>query len=300
MRKEYFFVILTGILSGFIIFGGQVFTNLGLSLFEIAILPYALTLIFLLPFLFKKKYGFERKLLPILILYGIISAFLVVAQFGGVVLGVPVAIVVLLLYTQPLWTILIGRIFLKEKLALSTIFAGILVLIGIIVLVNPFSAGFYFKPGILVALSAGIFMSLWVVAGSILSKRGSHPIATKYAETLFMIIFLALIYPLATYFIKDSSLVSFSLNWPLRVWIYIILFNLFTQVLGHLLFFYGLKKVPSNIAGIILLLEPVVAAILAVLFLGQALTLNIVIGGVLILIANYVVIKYGERASASE
>jgi drug/metabolite transporter, DME family len=295
MQKEYLFIIITGILSGFIIFGGQVFTNLGLSLFEIAVLPYSLTLIFLLPFLFKKKYRFDKKLLPILILYGIISAFLVIAQFGGIVLGVPVAMVVLLLYTQPLWTILIGKLFLKEKLTLVNILAVILVLIGILVLVNPLSAGFYFKPGILVALSAGVFISLWVVVGSVLSKRGSHPIATKYAETLFMIIFLLLIYPLVVYLIKDHSLISFSLNWPLKVWIYIILFNLFTQVLGHLLFFYGLKKVPATAAGVILLLEPVVAAILAALFLGQALTWNIIVGGIIILMANYIVIVNGDK-----
>lgn len=292
MQKEYFFIVITGILSGFIIFGGQIFANLGLSLFEIAVLPYALTLIFLLPFLFIKKYRFEKKLLPILIAYGIIAAFLVLAQFGGVVLGIPVAIVVLLLYTQPLWTIIIGRIFLKEKLKRMTLIAGILVLIGVFILINPIGAGFYFKPGILIALSGGILISLWVVVGSVLSKRGSHPIATKYAETLFMILFLALVYPVAAYFIKNPSLISFSLNWGLKVWIYIILFNLFTQVLGHLLFFYGLKKVPATIAGIILLLEPVVAAILATLFLGQALTWNIIFGGILIIAANYLVIQY--------
>ena len=295
MEKEYLFVIITGILSGFIIFGGQVFVNLGLSLFEIAVIPYALTLIFLLPFLFKQKYRFDKKLLPILILYGIISAFLVVSQFGGIVLGVPVAIVVLLLYTQPLWTILIGKVFLKEKLTWINILAVILVLIGVLILVNPLSAGFYFKPGILVALSAGVFISLWVVIGSVLSKRGSHPISTKYAETLFMIIFLLLIYPLAVYFIKDHSLVSFSLSWPVKVWIYIILFNLFTQILGHLLFFYGLKKVPATVASVILLLEPVVAAILATLFLGQALTWNIIVGGIIILVANYIVITRSEK-----
>jgi drug/metabolite transporter, DME family len=294
MKKEYFFIILTGILSGFIVFGGQIFVNLGLSLFEIAVLPYALTLIFLLPFLFKKKYRFRKDLFSILILYGVIGAFCVLSQFGAVVLGVPVAIVVLLLYTQPLWTILINKLFMKEKLTKTTIFSCILVLVGVFILVNPISSGFYLKPGIFFALSGGIFISLWVVIGGILSKKGSHPIATKYAETLFMIIFLALLYPLATLFIKDSSLISFSLNWPLKIWIYLIIFNLFTQVAGHLFFFYGLKKVSSTTAGIILLLEPVVAAILAALFLGQALTWNILIGGILIVIANYLVIKSGK------
>jgi len=295
MQKEYLFILITGILSGFIIFGGQVFANLGLSLFEIAVLPYVLTLIFLLPFLFKKEYRFKIKLLPLLITYGIIAAFLVLAQFGGIILGVPVTIVVLLLYTQPLWTILIGRFFLKEKLTKSTIAACVIVLIGVFILINPLKSGFYIKPGILVALSGGVLISLWVVVGSVLSKKGSHPIATKYAETLFMMIFLALIFPIATIFIKDHSLISFSLNWPLKVWIYIILFNLFTQVAGHLLFFYGLRKVSSTHAGIILLLEPVVAAILSIIFFKQMLTPSIIVGGILILVANYIVIVHGAK-----
>lgn len=296
MQKEYFYVVLTGILSGFIIFGGQVFANLGLSLFEIAVLPYALTLIFLLPFLFKKSYRPRKKFLPLLMLYGIVEAFLVLAQFAGVILGVPVAIVVLLLYTQPLWTIIIGRLFLKEKLTKSSIFACVIVLIGVFILINPLKAGFYFKPGILVALLGGILISLWVIIGSSLSKKGSHPISTKYMETLFMMIFLAILYPFASLLIKNNSLISFSLNWPMKIWVYLILFNLLTQILGHLLFFYGVRKVSSINAGIILLLEPVVATILSLLFLNQALTWNIVIGGILILIANYIVIKYNSKS----
>lgn len=291
MQKEYLYVVLTGILSGFIVFAGQGFVNMGLSLYEIAIIPYSLSLIFLVPFLFKKEYRFEKRLVWLLILYGVISALSVLTEFGGVVLGIPVAIVVLLLYTQPLWTILIGRVFLKEKLTKETIIACIIVLAGIFILINPAKTGFYFKPGILVALLGGIMISLWIIVGSILSKRGSHPIATKYAETLFMIITLVLIYPLMSFFIKDPSIISFSLNWPLKIWLYFVIFNLFTQVAGHLFFFYGLKKVKSSTAGIILLLEPVVAAILALIFFKQTLTWNMVIGGVLILIANYIVIK---------
>jgi drug/metabolite transporter (DMT)-like permease len=50
------------------------------------------------------------------------------------------------------------------------------------------------------------------------------------------------------------------------------------------------KKVPTIEAGIILLIEPISGALLATIFLGQQITLNIVIGGFLILLANYLVL----------
>jgi drug/metabolite transporter (DMT)-like permease len=53
----------------------------------------------------------------------------------------------------------------------------------------------------------------------------------------------------------------------------------------------GTKKVPTVDAGIIMLLEPVVGSILAIIFLNQALTLNIIIGGIIILLANYLTIR---------
>jgi drug/metabolite transporter (DMT)-like permease len=51
-----------------------------------------------------------------------------------------------------------------------------------------------------------------------------------------------------------------------------------------------MKKVPSSEAGVILLLEPVSGALLAAFFLHQPLTLNILLGGGLILFSNYLVV----------
>ena len=44
MQKEYLYVALSGILSGVIVFGGAVFVSLGLTLFEMSIVPQALGL----------------------------------------------------------------------------------------------------------------------------------------------------------------------------------------------------------------------------------------------------------------
>jgi len=39
MEQGYWFVVISGILSGTIAFGGKFFVNMGLSLYQIAVLP---------------------------------------------------------------------------------------------------------------------------------------------------------------------------------------------------------------------------------------------------------------------
>jgi DME family drug/metabolite transporter len=70
------------------------------------------------------------------------------------------------------------------------------------------------------------------------------------------------------------------------------LFSLISFLIPHFFYFVGVKEIPASTAGIILLLEPLAGAILAALFLSQAITINVFIGGLFILAANYLVIKY--------
>ena len=295
MEKEYLYVILAGILSGTIVFAGKIFSNLGLSLFEISTLPFILVTLIMLPFMFFKKYRPNPKLIKIWLFYGLICALLVLSQFAAVVLGVPVTLVVLLLYTQPLWTFIFSKIFMKEKITKLHIFSGFLVIIGVVIMVNPFTIGeIHSWLGVIIALFGGIFLSGWIMIGSYASKIKNHPIAIKFAETFFMLLFLALLYPLIRLITTNPAIISFSFNWPMSTWFYLLLFAVFSQIINHIFYFKGVRKVPTPDAGIILLLEPISAAILSSLFLKQPITLSLVIGGCLILIANYLTITKGK------
>lgn len=293
MQKEYLFVVITGILSGFLVFGGQVFFNLGLSLFQFSLITQLLVVTMLLPFIiFNKNLRPKKGMNWLMILYGFGTAVTVFAQYAAVILGVPVAIVVLLLYTQPLWTIIIGELFLKERLTKTKVIAGITVLLGMVILVNPFNVGEIKSwTGIIIALIGGLSLSSWVVLGSVISKKASPPITTKFLNATLTVVFFLLFYPVLLTFTKNPSIIHFSFNLTLPIWFYLILFSLFLEVISHILYYKGTKKVPTVDAGIILLLEPVVGSLLATIFLNQALTINIIIGGILILIANYLIIK---------
>lgn len=294
MQKEYLYVVITGILSGFIVFGGQIFFNLGLSLFQFSFITELLIVVMLLPFIiFNRNLRPKRGLNWLTFFYGLGTAFTIFAQYGAVILGVPVAIVLLLLYTQPLWTIIIGELFLKERLTKTKVLAGILVLLGMVISVNPFKAGHiqsWF--GVFVALLGGIGLSSWIVLGSVISKRKSPPVTTKFLNASLSVAFFLLFYPVLLMFTKNPSIVGFSFNLPLYIWFYLILFSLFLEIISHILYYKATEKIPTIDAGIIVLLEPVVGSLLAAIFLGQPLTVNIFIGGGLILIANYLVIRF--------
>lgn len=293
ITKEYWFVIISGLLSGLVVFSGQIFANNGLSLFEISTLPFLGSVIILIPFiLFKKKHRYTGKNLPALLLYGAVSLLLTVAQFAPLLLGVPVAIAVLLLYTQPLWTVLFSYTILKEKINKTEIIACLIVLIGVLILINPFKeSGHIPILGLVVALIGGVLLSGWVSVGSYLSKKGNDPINSLFTEKIFSIVVLLALFPLFKLVVKNPHLIHFSLNWPIKVWLGLLLFSIVIQILNHWFYLSGTKKVPTIDAGIIMLLEPVIGALLAMTFLRQPLTIGVVIGGILIIFANYLVIS---------
>ncbi len=290
--KEYWFVVVAGILAGSIVFGGKLLANLGLSLYEISVLPFIFpTIIFLPLIIFKKECRFKKGMVRLLCFYGLTALIVTVAQFGAVILGVSVAITVLLLYTQPLWTILFTTFFLKEKVIRREVIACLIVFLGIFILADPTQTGVIRNwIGILMALIGGVSLSGWVILGSLLSKKGNNPINSLFAGNLFMIILLLIAYPFLAGKIGDASLIRFSLTFTPTVWFYIILFGVTAGMIVQLFYLYGVKKVPTVDAGIILLLEPIVGALLAAIFLGQLITINIFIGGLLILFANYLIL----------
>jgi drug/metabolite transporter (DMT)-like permease len=106
-----------------------------------------------------------------------------------------------------------------------------------------------------------------------------------------MFVFLLILQPIVSIFISDPLKTSLSLGLPGKIWIYLLGFALISNVIPHVSYYHGVKEIRASTAGIILLLEPISGAILAALFLSQPITSNIIVGGLLILLANYLVIR---------
>lgn len=294
----YLYVAIAGMLAGMIVFGGQVLQGFGLSAVEISLFPYILSALFLLPFLIGYKLiKINPKRLPLLVLWGVVSTGTVIGQYFSLYFGIPVAMVVLLLYSQPLWTTLICRFGFKEKVSLREIIACIIVLIGVVTLVNPFGmSGSYNAIGIVLALFGGLSLSGWIIGGSLLGKSGNNPLNSQFWGLIFGVISLLILVPFFRLSGLSPEITNLRIGFGSSIWIIMILFSLLAVNLCHLFYLQGSKRIPTVHSGIMMLLEPVVGTLLATIFLDQPLTLNIIIGGFLILVANYLVVTSSRQS----
>ena len=262
---------------------------------------HALFIFLLLPLIiFKKECRIRRAHLRFFIIFGFFATLSNFAEYGPILLGVPVAIVVLLLYTHPLWTVILGRIFLKEKITNNKVLALFFVLAGVFILVNPFGGGTLGNAfGVFLALMGGVLLSVWFIMGRVSGIKKYNPLTTEFGYYVFMIIFMLISYPLLSLFITDATIMNLSLNLPIETWFYVMLYTIFALTIPHAMFFYGSRKISASDGGIIFLLEPISASILASIFFQEPITLNIIIGGALILAANYLVIRSGKEMTES-
>jgi drug/metabolite transporter (DMT)-like permease len=294
MHREYWYIIIAGILYGVIAPGGQFLLDRGLSLYDVSFYRSLLVFVFLLPAVLSRpgRYMLKGDKLPFYALYGLIGGLLELSLFTGIALGVPVALAVLLLYTQPVWTVFMGRAVLGERLTRVKLASVLLGLAGTAVLLQSWEAGqagsLY---GVAAALSAGVLLSLWVILGKRSAILDQHYITTTFGWSGFASVWLLLLLPLTNLLAADQGLVRLTLDLSPRDWGYLAAFAILGGALPHLLFYRSLRRLSASVAGIILLLEPVSATVIAWVFLSQEIGIYLLTGGALILFSNYLVIR---------
>ena len=293
MKKNYLTIVISAIFFGLIIPGGQFFSNLGFSLYGISVYSLLFIFVFTLPIIvIKKIIPIRRDNLFFFLMYGLIGALLQLTQYGGVIFGTPVAIVALLLYTQPIWTTFFGRILLNEKISKMKTLSVTVAFLGVVFLLSPWNIGNVGSTkGLISSLLAGIFLSLWVIFARKTGIKKDYYINTVSAYSLISFFWLILLFPLIKFFYQNEYLTRLSYNFPTIYWVYFSLFCLIAAFLPNSLFYKAIEKVEASKAGIILLLEPVVASIVAMIVFSQYLNSSIFVGGGLILISNYLAIK---------
>lgn len=283
-------ILIAAVFYGLITVAGQYFSDQGFSLYEISLLLLFVS-VPLSPLAFLKKYRIRREFIGFYLTFGLIGAGLQISQFAGIVLGVPVAVVALLLYTQPIWTTLLGKWLLGEQITRRKVISAGLALLGILVLVDPFALDYRFEAaGIISGVLAGFFLSLWVIWGRKSGLRKQHYVTTVFGYTFFSSMCLLLAYPFLIYAAPGSVHLRLSFLHYFDHMTAVAGFVLFAGLLPASLAFHGMRNVEASIAGILLLFEPVSAAVLAYFFFGQAFTANIWLGGSLILAANVVML----------
>lgn len=204
-----------------------------------------------------------------LIIFGILQAMTMLTFFISL-LESSVSVAVLLLYTAPVYITILSPWLLKEKSTKKGIIALVLSILGILFIVDPQKLDLqHYSNGILAGIASGI-----IYAFQIITSKYSSTTYSGYSQAFWSFpIAILILLPFGT---APFDVVHENLG-------YLILLSIFPTILAVSLYFNGLKKVKTQSASILGLIEPLSAVILAVLILGEHISTFEITGGALIL-----------------
>ena len=184
----------------------------------------------------------------------------------------------ILLYTSPIWIMLMSLLFFHEKLAVRKVLALALAFGGC-VLVSGISGGGLTLTGFLVGLGAGVGYGLYSILGTVALRRYSPYTVTTWTFVIAAIGSILMSHP-ADMVAKCAAAPS-----QLGLWGFGLLTALVTAVIPFLAYTLGLRSVEASKAGILATVEPMVATLIGVLVFSEPLTLMSGLGVLLILAA---------------
>ena len=197
-------------------------------------------------------------------------------------------------YTFPILTVLGAALFLKEKLNVWKVIALVLSGVGLALIFDPTLAlSREMQLGNLLASVSALPVTAMTLIGRRLKNRSA------YFTTFWSTLGAAIVY--LPFFISHNSISGFE-HFPYFVFDettmlglqqigYIMLVSLLFMAVAAPLYYYGLRRLEASKAGVLLLMEVVVAVIVATILYREIPTPLNAIGGLLILVSGIVVMK---------
>ncbi|MBQ1236031.1 MAG: EamA family transporter [Oscillospiraceae bacterium] len=234
-------------------------------------------LIFALVMLIKDRRLFVIKLrdLPVFLGLGICSlTFFTNCYFRAIEL-MPLSTAAILLYTSPIWVMLMSSLFFGEKLTAAKLCALVMAFSGC-VLVSGLGGGGLSLPALLCGLGAGFGYALYSIFGTIALRRYEPFTVTFYGFVFGALGCIVLSGP-QSFAANIAAAPALTMLW------FIPTAALVSAVIPYLCYTQGLKTVEAGKASIIATVEPVVATLLGIVLYNEPLGFVALCGIVLVL-----------------
>jgi len=271
-------IIIAGVFWGLMGLFVRSFAKLGIGSAPVAFLRLGFgAVIFALIILFRDKSLFRIRLsrLPLFLGLGVCSlSFFTVCYFKAIEL-MPLSTAAILLYTSPIWVMLMSAVFFKERITAKKL-AALAMAFGGCVLVSGISGGGLSLMALLCGLGAGIGYALYSILGTV-ALREHEPLTV----TFYGFLFGALGCLIAC---GPANLVSAVAAAPAAKLVWLIPASaLISAVIPYLCYTQGLKTVEAGKASIIATVEPVVATLVGIVLYHEGLSLAAALGIALVL-----------------
>lgn len=286
-NRGYFQVFCAGMLWGTIGIFGTLLGNMGMTSSEISFYRLLSASVLLALVLLVKGKGLtlfkiSKKGLISCILIGAISQAIYNIFYMGAVNMTGMSTAAVLLYTSPIFVMIISRIAFKEKITPIKFFAIFLNIIGCVLVVTggDFSGIQVALIGVIFGLGAGFTYGLM----PIFSRIGADD------ENAFTSAFYGLFFGMFTLFFIARPYQGLSVPFTMNMLLVIIGFGLIPSAIAYIIYFGGLNHVKeTSIVPVLCSVENVAASIFGFLIFHENFTFLKVVGVALVFISIMVI-----------
>lgn len=211
------------------------------------------------------------------------------------------SVIAIMLSANPIFGLIIGFIFLREKLSRTNVLALILTLVGLLIIINPLhlSGAMGIMLGLLSSIIFGIYGVMSRVNGN---KIGLNGLSMTCLAFLFGSGELGILMGLSHLPIAQRIPSGYSefINIPffkgisLQTLPLILYISVLVTGVAFGLYFVSMEKVGILQASLIFLVKPALAPVLSLIILGEAMKANTIVGIVVILLGSLVTLM-GEK-----
>jgi drug/metabolite transporter (DMT)-like permease len=227
-----------------------------------------------------------RRELPLLAAFGIAGVAATQWFYFVAIARLPVGIALLFEYTAPVLVALWARFVFHEPVRNRVWTALALALAGLALVAQVWDGGSLNGLGVAAAFAAALALAAYYLLGEH-STTTRDPLSTTFWSFLFATAFWSLLQPWWTFpwdsFSASTSLLGNVADTSLPAWVLAGWMVVLGTIAPFALVLTGLRHLPATRVGVVGMLEPVLAAAVAWVWLGEALGAVQLAGGVVVL-----------------
>jgi len=259
--------------------------SLGFSSIQVACLRLVTAgILFALILLIKDPKGFKIRArdIPLFLALGIVSILFFTCCYFTAIRLMTMSTAAILLYTSPIWVMILAIIFLKEKITFQKIIALVLAFAGC-VLVSGFG-GKVTVIGILVGLGSGLGYGLYSIFGTFALKKYTPFTVTCYTFLIAGAGSIVVSNP-ADLWAKISAVDN-----KLSLLGFVLLTSVVTAVIPFLLYTLGLNRTTAGKAAVLATVEPAAATLFGFFVMKETIG-PVAICGIVLVFAAIIVLS---------
>lgn len=207
----------------------------------------------------------------LLLISGVLLAFHWVSFFAAIQYST-VAIGLVTFSTCPVFTALLEPVVFKEKWRVVNLLAALLVLVGVLIISGVTGGELRYGQGIFLGLLSGLSFAVLQLLNRQLANVSGALVTATIQNAVAALVLLPVVF---------FSIVEFAFS----QWVILLVLGVVCTAFAHTLFINSLKQVKVSTASLITAgLEPVYGVVIAVFVLSQKPSLNVIVGGLIVLL----------------